>query len=47
MTGLAEIVAGGSEGLGIEMGEARALNNLKLSYAYTIVTGLLGMAAAQ
>ena len=39
----AEIVAGGSSGLGIEMGEARALGNLKLSYAYVTVTGIIGV----
>lgn len=39
----AEIVAGGPSGLGIEMGEARALGNLKLSYAYTMITGVLGL----
>lgn len=39
----AEIVAGGSSGLGIEMGEARALGNLKLSYAYVTVSGIVGL----
>ena len=39
----AEIVAGGSSGLGIEMGEARALGDLQLSYAYVTVTGIIGL----
>lgn len=39
----AEIVAGGPSGLGIEMGEARALGDLKLSYAYTVIAGVLGL----
>ena len=39
----AEIVAGGSSGLGIELGEARALGNLKLSYAYVTIAGVLGL----
>ncbi len=39
----AEIVAGGSSGLGIEMGEARALGNVKLSYAYVTITGVIGL----
>jgi NitT/TauT family transport system permease protein len=39
----AEIVAGGSSGLGIEMGEARALGNLQLSYAYVTITGIIGL----
>jgi NitT/TauT family transport system permease protein len=39
----AEIVGGGAEGLGIKMGEARALGNLTLSYAYTVTTGVLGI----
>ena len=39
----AEIVAGGASGLGIEMGEARALGDLKLSYAYVTVSGLVGL----
>lgn len=38
-----EIVAGGAEGLGIELGEARANGDLTLSYAYTTVTGLIGI----
>lgn len=38
-----EIVAGGSTGLGIEMAEARALSDLQLSYAYTVVSGLIGL----
>ena len=39
----AEIVGGGAQGLGIKMGEARALGNLTLSYAYTVTTGILGL----
>ena len=39
----AEIVAGGSSGLGIEMGEARALGDLQLSYAYVTITGMIGL----
>lgn len=39
----AEIVAGGQSGLGIEMGSARALGNVKLSYAYITLTGVIGI----
>lgn len=39
-----EIVAGGANGLGIELQLARELGDLKLSYAFTIVTGLVGLA---
>ena len=39
----AEIVGGGSDGLGIEMIEARALGDLTASYAYTTITGVLGV----
>jgi NitT/TauT family transport system permease protein len=39
----AEVVAGGTSGLGIELQLARELGDLKLSYAFTIVTGLAGL----
>jgi NitT/TauT family transport system permease protein len=38
-----EIVAGGADGLGIQLQLARELGDLKLSYAFTIVTGLVGL----
>jgi NitT/TauT family transport system permease protein len=39
-----EIVAGGANGLGIQLELARSFGDLKLSYAFTIVTGLIGLA---
>jgi len=39
-----EIVAGGANGLGIQLELARNFGDLKLSYAFTIVTGLIGLA---
>lgn len=39
-----EIVAGGANGLGIQLELARNFGDLKLSYAFTIVTGLVGLA---
>jgi NitT/TauT family transport system permease protein len=39
----AEIIGGGANGLGIELALARANSDLKLSYAYTIITGLIGL----
>lgn len=39
-----EIVAGGASGLGIELQLARELGDLKLSYAFTILTGVAGLA---
>ncbi|MGH1505424.1 MAG: ABC transporter permease [Acidimicrobiales bacterium] len=39
----AEIVAGGGGGLGVEIGSARLSGNVKLSYAYTLVTGVIGI----
>ncbi len=39
----AEIIGGGASGLGIEMNEARELSDLKASYAYTVITGVLGL----
>jgi len=39
-----EIVAGGANGLGIQLELARSFGDLKLSYAFTIVTGLVGLA---
>lgn len=41
-----EIVAGGTDGLGIQLQLARELSDLKLSYAFTIVTGLAGLTMA-
>lgn len=38
-----EIIAGGSGGLGIEMVSASAVGNTKLSYAYTLTTGVVGL----
>ncbi len=40
----AELLAGGSEGIGILMLEASSVGNQKTVYAITIVTGLLGVA---
>lgn len=39
----AEIVGGGSSGLGIEMLEARAVSDLQRTYAYTLISGLIGL----
>jgi NitT/TauT family transport system permease protein len=39
-----EIVAGGADGLGIQLQLARELGDLKLSYAFTIMAGLAGLA---
>lgn len=39
----AEIVAGGSSGLGIEMSEARNVSDLQRSYAYTLISGVIGL----
>lgn len=39
-----EIIAGGSDGLGIELSSARETGDLQLSYAYTIMTGVIGLA---
>jgi NitT/TauT family transport system permease protein len=39
-----EIVAGGANGLGIQLELARNFGDLKLSYAFTIVIGLIGLA---
>jgi NitT/TauT family transport system permease protein len=40
----AELLAGGSEGIGIVMLEAASVGNQRTVYAITIVTGLLGLA---
>jgi len=39
-----EIIAGGADGLGIQLELARNFGDLKLSYAFTIVIGLVGLA---
>jgi len=39
----AEIVGGGASGLGIEMVEARAVSDLQRSYAYTLISGVIGL----
>jgi len=39
----AEIVAGGAAGLGIELESARLVGNLQLSYAYTVMMGVVGL----
>ncbi len=39
----AEIIAGGSEGIGIVLSEAASVGDQKTVYAITIVTGLLGL----
>jgi NitT/TauT family transport system permease protein len=38
-----ELLAGGTEGIGILMGEASSVGNQRKVYALTIVTGLLGL----
>ncbi len=38
-----ELIAGGGSGLGIEMAEARAQSDLQLAYAYTLISGLIGL----
>ena len=38
-----ELIAGGSTGLGIEMAEARAQSDLQLAYAYTLISGVIGL----
>ena len=40
----AEIIAGGADGLGIQLELARNFGDLKLSYAFTIVIGIIGLA---
>ncbi len=39
----AEVVAGGPSGLGIEMRTARESGDLTLAYAYTFITGVIGI----
>lgn len=39
----AELIGGGSSGLGIEMAEARAVSDLQRSYAYTLISGVIGL----
>lgn len=43
LTIAAELIGGGTDGLGIEMGQARLLGDLTASYAYTFITGVLGL----
>jgi NitT/TauT family transport system permease protein len=40
----AELLAGGTDGIGILMGEASSVGNQRRVYALTIITGLLGLA---